>query len=64
MSFELLQRVRILESAEEYSDMHGQEGVVVSMKQMPDEPLPSLSVLMKDGSTLEDLFPADVEPVS
>lgn len=62
MTFQLLQRVRILDSSDEHVDVHGEEGVVVKLCQMPDEPMPSISVLLRD-EVIDDLFPGDLEAV-
>ncbi|WP_045861634.1 hypothetical protein [Teredinibacter purpureus] len=64
MSFKLLQKVRLLSSAEEYEDYHGQSGVVVRLVQMPEDPLPSIDVRLHSGDILENLFPSDIEQIS
>jgi len=64
MIYKLLQKVRILETAEEYSDVHGEIGVVVSMRQFPTDPLPSIALQMNNGDVIEDLLPGDIEGIS
>jgi hypothetical protein len=62
MLYTLLQKVRILKSAEEYSDFHGEMGVVVMMRQLPTDPMPYISLKMSSGELIEDLLPGDIEP--
>lgn len=54
MSFKLLQRVRILDSSEAHLDVHGMEGVVIQLKQLPGDHLPSISVFL-DKNVIDDL---------
>lgn len=63
MSFLLLQKVRVLSSAEEYEDYHGQSGVVVRLEQMQEDLLPSIDVRLHMGDILENLFPCDIEKI-
>lgn len=60
MSFQLLQKVRILESAREYNDIHGEVGHVVTLSQMLDQPFPEITVLLSKGDKVEGLFPSDL----
>ncbi len=61
MVHKLLQKVRIRETAEEYSDIHGEIGIVISMRQSPIDPLPYISLEMSNGEVVEDLLPGDLE---
>lgn len=61
MTHRLLQKVRVLATAEEYSDAHGQVGVIVQLRQMPDDPLPFISLKLNSGDLIEDLLPGDIE---
>jgi hypothetical protein len=59
MTFNLLQRVKIINSRE-YADLSGLEGTIVKLSQMPGEVAPSISVLLKDN-VVDDLLPSDIE---
>lgn len=61
MAHRLLQKVRVLETAEEYSDIHGEIGTVVMMRQSLNDPLPYISLEMSNGEVVEDLLPGDLE---
>jgi hypothetical protein len=58
-NFTLLQRVKIISSSE-YSDISGLEGTIVKLSQMPNEVVPSISVLL-GNYVVDDLIPADIE---
>jgi len=61
MAFMLLQKICILETAEEYSDIHRETGIIVQMNQTPDCSLPFICVQLTDGRIVEDLLPDDIE---
>lgn len=61
MSFNLLQRVKITMEDPEFTDVNGQQGIIVRMDQTPEDPQPSIYVQLRNGFILDDLFPSDIE---
>lgn len=61
MTFNLLQRVKIINSSE-FADISGLEGTIVKLSQMPGEAVPSISVLLQDN-VVDDLLPSDIEVI-
>lgn len=61
MNFNLLQRVRVVNSRE-YSDITGMDGTIVKLSQMPTDVAPSISVLF-GNNVIDDLLPTDIEVI-